>query len=243
MLGLICYRCGKEKNGRRTLCGARFRAAYVERGEGLRARLSARRAARYLAKRHVRRAVFPAGYPYEECFARAGVLPVEEMPLRMAKAAEIVRCAMKELAIRPESARVALLAAARSDVLERTAAELSRSVRHLLLCAPESGRLARALRWDSGASVGTAERGAAIGADLAVSFDASVPRCRVPLLMLTGRELRVEYGVSQETEELVQWEQRQLLPALFSSGCLRGERIRVKAVKFPLKTGENTNLP
>ena len=44
MLGLVAYREPGEKNGPRTLAGVRFCAAYVERGEGLRAALSARRA-------------------------------------------------------------------------------------------------------------------------------------------------------------------------------------------------------
>lgn len=243
MLALVCYRDGGEKNGVCSIHSVRFCTVYVERGEGLRARLSAKRAAKYLKKRRVRRAVFPPEYPYEESFARFGVLPVEEAPLRMAKAGEIVRRAMETLSIRPERARVALLAEDRSDVLARTAAELSRSVRHLTLCAPGSERLARALRWDSGVSVSTADRGRQLSADLAVSFDATVPRSACPCLMLAGDSISVEYGAELPPEETNGRETRQLLAALFSVHALRAEEITIKAVKFSAKMGENANLP
>ena len=92
--GLVCYRDTGEKNGARMLCGVRFDAAYASRGEGMLAALSAKRAAKYLQKRRVSYAVFPKDYPYAEVFARCGVLPPPEQPLRMAKAAEIIRRAM-----------------------------------------------------------------------------------------------------------------------------------------------------
>ena len=93
--GLVCYRDTGEKNGARTLCGVRFGAAYASRGEGMLAALSAKRAAKYLQKRRVSYAVFPKDYPYAEVFARCGVLPPPEKPLRMAKAAEIIRRALE----------------------------------------------------------------------------------------------------------------------------------------------------
>ena len=89
MQGLVCYRDTGEKNGARMLCGVRFDAAYASRGEGMLAALSAKRAAKYLQKSRVSYAVFPKDYPYAEVFARCGVLPPPEKPLRMAKAAEI----------------------------------------------------------------------------------------------------------------------------------------------------------
>ena len=85
--GLVCYRDTGEKNGARMLCGVRFDAAYASRGEGMLAALSAKRAAKYLQKRRVSYAVFPKDYPYAEVFARCGVLPPPEKPLRMAKEA------------------------------------------------------------------------------------------------------------------------------------------------------------
>ena len=106
--GLVCYRDAGEKNGARTLCGVRFDAAYASRGEGMLAALSAKRAAKYLQKRRVSYAVFPKDYPYAEVFARCGVLPPPEKPLRMAKAAEIIRRAMARLGLAPERARIAV---------------------------------------------------------------------------------------------------------------------------------------
>ena len=94
MMGLICYRDAGEKNGTRMLCGVNFCAVYVTRGEGVLAQLSAKRAVKYLKKRRVRQAVFPKGYPNAPVFARLGILPPDERPLRQVKTSAIVRCAM-----------------------------------------------------------------------------------------------------------------------------------------------------
>ena len=101
MLGLVSYRDAGEKNGARTLCGVRFCAVYIARGEGMAARLSARRAAKYLKWHRVRYAVFPKDYPCKSAFARLGIVLPPEQPLRMTKAAEIVRCAMAQRGLRP----------------------------------------------------------------------------------------------------------------------------------------------
>ena len=119
--GLVCYRDTGEKNGARMLCGVRFDAAYASRGEGMLAALSAKRAAKYLQRRRVSYAVFPKDYPYAEVFARCGVLPPPEKPLRMAKAAEIIRRAMARLGLAPERARIALCAPSQSAALEAAA--------------------------------------------------------------------------------------------------------------------------
>ena len=109
MLGLVSYRDAGEKNGARTLCGVRFCAVYIARGEGMAARLSARRAAKYLKWHRVSYAVFPKDYPCKSVFARLGIVSPPEQPLRMTKAEEIVRCAMAQRGLRPECARIALL--------------------------------------------------------------------------------------------------------------------------------------
>lgn len=243
MLGLVCYRDGKEKNGTRTLFSLRVCAVYVERGEGLRARLSAKRAAKYLKKRHVRSAVFPCGYPCASVFAAAGILPPPELPLRMAKAAEITRCAMDGLEISPETARVALVSSAMNGALDAAAYSLVKTVRYLTLCTPESARLARALRWDSGVSVQEAQSGEEIDADLAVVFDASAPMGECPQLRLFDPALFVTWEVPGAGGEEALWDARQLLAARFAAGVLRADEICVKMVKFPEKTGENGNLP
>ena len=171
MLGLVSYRDAGEKNGARTLCGVRFCAVYIARGEGMAARLSARRAAKYLKWHRVRYAVFPKDYPCKSAFARFGILPPSDWALRQVKAAEIVRCAMAQRGLRPECARIALLSAAPSAALEAAARELARDVRYLSLCTPGQERIARSLRWDCGASVYEVQRGDHLASDLAVCFD------------------------------------------------------------------------
>lgn len=242
MLGLICYRDAGEKNGVRMLCGARFHAVYVLRGEGLRAALSAKRAAGELQKRRVRRAVFPPDYPYAGVFARRGVLPPEEAPLRMAKSAEIILCAMTQCGLAPEGARVALVSSQPSAVLETAALSLVRRVRYLTLCTPCGEHLGRRLRWDHGVSACVAAPEEPLRANFAAAFDACTCRCGGPVLPLGDGALRVRYGAPLP-REAASWEMRQLICALFAAGVLAEEKITVEEVEFPANTGENANFP
>ena len=242
MQGLVCYRDTGEKNGARTLCGVRFDAAYASRGEGMLAALSAKRAAKYLQKRRVSYAVFPKDYPYAEVFARCGVLPPPEQPLRMAKAAEIIRRAMARLGLAPERARIALCAPSQSAALEAAARELSKDVRYLALCAPNGERLARTLRWDCGASVYEVQRGDHLASDLAVCFD-DVPLPFGAVLPLAEALLKVEYGAAEIEDAAPDWDQNQLICALYAALVRRADEIGVKDVKFPPKAGETANLP
>ena len=242
MLGLVCYRDTGEKNSAHTLCGVRFGAVYVTRGEGLRAVLSAKRAARYLQKQHVRYAVFPKDYPHEALFARFGILPPADQPLRMAKAAEIVHCAMARLALAPERARIAFCASSQSPALEAAARELVKEVRYLMICAPNGERLARTLRWDCGASVHSPERGEKIAADLTVCFDEICPADGAVLPLGSGA-LSVEYETETPDAAAGMWNENQLICALYASLARRTDEIWVKDVKMPSTAGENANLP
>ena len=242
MLGLISYRDTGEKNGARTLCGVRFGAVYAARGEGMLAALSAKRAAKYLKKRRVHYAVFPKDYPYGEVFARCGILPPPEQPLRMAKAAEIIRCAMARLDLVPERARIALCASSQSAALEAAARELVGDVRYLTLCAPNGERLARALRWDCGATVHTVQRGETIAADLTVCFDELFPSGGTVLPLQSGA-LSVAYGTENLGDASAVWNENQLICALYASLARRADEIRVKDVKMPPDGGETANLP
>ena len=225
--GLVCYRDTGEKNGARTLCGVRFDAAYASRGEGMLAALSAKRAAKYLQKRRVSYAVFPKDYPYAEVFARCGVLPPPEQPLRMAKAAEIIRRAMARLGLAPERARIALCAPSQSAALEAAARELSKDVRYLALCAPNGERLARTLRWDCGASV---------------CFD-DFPLPDGLVLPLGSGAVSVAYGTENLGDAAMIWNEDQLICALYASLARRADEIWVKDVKMPPDGGGNANLP
>ena len=242
MLGLIGYRDAGEKKGARTLCGVRFCAAYTARGEGMLAAFSAKRAAKYLQKRRVRYAVFPQNYPYEEVFARYGVMPPPEQPLRMAKAAEIIRCAMARLGLAPERARIALCAPSQSTALEAAARELVKDVRYLTICAPNGERLARTLRWDCGATVHTVQRGETIAADLTVCFDGVLPSIGAVLPLQSGA-LSVAYGTENLGEASAVWNEDQLICALYASLARRADEIWVKDVKMPPDGGQNANLP
>lgn len=242
MLGLIGYRDAGEKNGARTLCGVRFCTVCAARGEGVLAAFSAKRAAKYLQKRHVRYAVFSKDYPHEEVFARFGVLPPPEQPLRMAKAAEIVRRAMSNLELAPERARIALCASAQSAALEAAARELTKDVRYLTLCAPSGERLARTLRWDCGATVHTVQRGEQIAADLTVCFDEFFPSTGTVLPLQSGA-LSVTYGTENLGDAAAAWNENQLICALYASLARRADEIWVKDVKMPPDEGETANLP
>ena len=241
LLGLVGYRDKGEKNGARTLCGVRFCAVYAARGEGMLAAFSAKRAAKYLQKRHVSYAVFPKDYPYEEVFARYGVVSPPEQPLRMAKAAEIIRCAMARLDLAPERARIALCADAQSAALEAAARELSKDVRYLSLCAPNDERLARTLRWDCGATAHTVQRGETITADLTACFDEILPLSGTVLPLQSGA-LSVAYGTENLGDAAAVWNANQLICALYTSLARRADEIWVKDVKMPPDEGQNANL-
>lgn len=241
MLGLVCYREAGEKNGTRTLCGVRFCTVYVLRGVGLRARLSARRAAKYLRKRRVQRAVFPCGFSCADIFACRGILPPWELTLRACKAAEIICRAMAQLHLSP-SACIALVSSRPSGTLEHAALSLVRSVRYLTLCTPSGERLGRMLRWDCGVSAHIAVRDEMLCADLTVSFDDAAPRCICPVLPLGDEALGVTYDALLPLGTDA-WERQQLLCALFAAGALRAEEITIKTVKFPVQTPQNANFP
>ena len=206
------------------------------------AAFSAKRAAKYLQKRRVRYAVFPKDYLYEEVFARYGVLSPPEQPLRMAKAAEIIRCAMARLSLAPERARIALCAETQSAALEAAACELVKEVRYLTICAPSGERLARTLRWDCGASVHSSQRGETVTADLTVCFDETLPSGGVVLPLGSGA-ISVAYGTENLGDAAMIWNEDQLICALYASLARRADEIWVKDVKMPPDGGENANLP
>ena len=242
MQGLVSYREAGEKNGMRTLCGARFCAVFVSRGEGMTARISAKRAAKYLKARRAHQAVFPKDYPHADIFARFGILPPSDRALRQVKAAEIIRCAMEKLGLQKNRARIALIAASPSAALERAAVALAREVRYLSLCAPGDERIARALYWDCGASVSVCQS-AAEGADLAVVFSGGAAHWRCPALMLEETALAVRFEAEGLSAAAGKWEENALLCALYAAGALDAASILVKDVVFPTKAGENGNLP
>ena len=165
-----------------------------------------------------------------------------EQPLRMAKAAEIIRRAMARLGLAPERARIALCAPSQSAALEAAARELSKDVRYLALCAPNGERLARTLRWDCGASVHTLQTDERIAADLSVCFD-DFPLPDGLVLPLGSGAVSVAYGTENLGDAAMIWNEDQLICALYASLARRADEIWVKDVKMPPDGGENANLP
>ena len=238
MLGLVewrgaglCWRMEERRIG-----GVRFAVVRVLRGTGLRARWSARRAARRLARAGVRRVVFPGEFPLLPVFARCDVLPVDEQPLRQAAAAEIVRCVMAQYGVQGARATVVICARRATRAVADCAAALTETVRYLRLCVPEGGEeLARRLRFMTGAAVPAQfppeqPREGDILLCFDDSFDAAQPRGIV--LRLADPALRISYhlpgGIEAGESDAVQ-----LLAALYAADRLPEEEVRVTAVTLP----------
>ena len=115
-------------------------------------------------------------------------------------------------------------------------------MRYLSLCTPGQERIARSLRWDCGASVNEVQRGEQLASDLAVCFD-DVPPPFGAVLPLAEALLKVEYGAAEIEDAAPDWDQNQLICALYAALVRRADEIWVKDVKFPPKAGETANLP
>ena len=237
MFALI-ERRGKTESCRaaeKRVCGVRFFAVGIREGNGLRARLSIRAAARTLRSRGLTRAVFPDGFAEYGRFARCGVYPVETRPLREAAAAEIVRRAMAQRGLSPERTTVALCAAQVTRAYAAAAEALAREVRYVLLCTERGGwELSRKLCRTLGAAAPTEPSCAqAEGADILLRFDewGDVSAARGLVLPLYNPAMRVEYADDRVGAAGAQTEQ--LLAALYAALALRAEDIRVRAVEPP----------
>lgn len=235
MLALVFYRACGEKNGPCLLRGVRVCAVYVARGDGPAARLSARRAAHYLRRRGIRRAVFPPQYPHAALFARRGILPPDTAPLRLALADRIVASALA-----PRDTRLALVSAVPSPALAAAASALAPRVRYLTLCAPDAPALARALRWDCGVSALPLRPDAFFSADLAAVFDASCPRTSAPVLPILSCPLSLSCALPPVCGRLAR---EPLLAALFSLGALSRGEITVESANFPPEAPQNAIAP
>ena len=55
--------------------------------------------------------------------------------------------------------------------------------------------------------------------------------------------LKVEYGAAEIEDAAPDWDQNQLICALYAALVRRADEIWVKDVKFPPKAGETANLP
>lgn len=230
MLGWIEWRETGERARVERIGGAHFLVVPIERGSGLRAALSQRRAARYLRRSGVTRAVLPRGCSAER-FAAQGILPVETAPLRAAMAADIALCALQQAGIAPEGAAAALCAARVTREVERAAETLARRVRYLTLRTEQGGwALALALRRSLGVAVTVEPLRAQTAADVTVYFDAeSAAAGDGRGLALLDGALRVDYAAPL-LAAYPAMEGEQLLAALCAAQTLRRGEVTVRAV-------------
>lgn len=233
MIALVKWRTATAGGAREERLGeVRFFDVSIRRGDGMRSAWSARRAARTLQKRGIRQAVFPENFPFYERFARCGIRPADDLALRCAAASEIVRCAMRQRGIAPESATLALCAQQVTREVARAAEQLAGEIRYLKLCVPHGGwELSQHLRSRFGAAVPVEDKVAE--ADVVLCFDTFRPLSaeHALVLPLADARLRIEYRLPKEYGGGA-WDEVQLAAALFSSMALGAEQIEVAAVRF-----------
>lgn len=221
MLGWVEYHsAGAREPPTRVLEGARFRVVYVLHGEGLRARLSARAAARMLRRDGVRCALLPPAYPWGAIFAARGILPPPLTPLYHATAAALVRRYMAQRGMDARDATLAFAAREPSPELRRAVWELSADVRHIVLRFPGAEEAARALRRQMGLAARVAAAGEAVGASLTVCFDPL--EAAGETLTLCEGALSAEYDSAYPNE---------LLAALLLAGALDAPWLEARRVE------------
>ena len=102
----------------------------------------------------VRYAVFPVDFPYMVLAQKAGIRPVDTMPLRRALAVPVTRIRLREMGLLPAEAVAAVTADKVSEEVHRAVTELSRSFRYVMLSAGKGGEaLAGELRREYGVSL------------------------------------------------------------------------------------------
>lgn len=202
----------------------------------LRARCA--RAARTLRRLGVTRAVFPAEFPYRSVFFKAGVAPVEVLPLYRRLAGEWLRAGLAARGV-SGGATAALCADQLTGEAARAVAELCQRYRYVLLDLPEGGEeLARQLRREFGVSlILRPEMRRLAAADGALLF-APRPGLKGPvtLALYDGAELpeNVKMRVPEAEEQLPQDCRRdELLAALCGAGRLRPEQIELSLAAEP----------
>ena len=232
---------------RRTVLGLpMLEIAVPERG-GIMGRFAARRAAAAAARMGVRRAVWPAEFPYGSEFARRNLPPVDPLPLYRALAPEIVLRRMTWLGIEPAAATVAVAAGRMTPELEELITELAMRIRYVSLMTPHGGEeLCRRLRREYGVAVIEASsRAQLVRADALLQFDrletfqAENP---VWLPLWSGAAAQAGCGVElmlpPEMEE-VPCEKIQLMTLLFQGKILQKHQISILEVDRTDKTNYN----
>ena len=223
MRGLVGY---EGERGKRTLGGVVFLLVPVRRGEGVLARMSARRAARYLQRRGVREAVFPADYTYRDLFTARGILPPDPLPLQLGTAEEITRAALRKYPVR----RIVVVGERVTADLRRTVCALRQDVRYF---AADLGSgeetLAGELRRMYGLALecGLCAKNCRPD-DLVLLFSPCPGWEEIPCrrIDLYRADLGVEYALPEKFR-VEEADPKQLAAALYNAGSFGGENLRV----------------
>lgn len=224
---------------RKTILGLPMLEIAVPGRQGAAGRFSARRAARAAARMGVRRTVWPDAFPYEEIFARRGLLPVDPLPLYRAMAPEIVLWQMARLGIAPAAATVAVAAGRMTHELEELITDLALRIRYVSLMIPQGGEaLCQQLRREYGVAVIEAGSRAQLAkADALLLFDrleGFQPENPIVFPLWSGAAAREGCGVAlelpAEMAEEVPCEKNQLMTLLFQGKILQKHQISILEV-------------
>lgn len=155
MVGYISYT--KESKGlllrKRRVAGLMLLEAQLGKENRLLERLYARRAAREMARRGIREAVFPVDYPHGDLFARRGILPVDLLPLHRAMAPLVVKSRMNRMGLSAGTTTAAVAAERMTAEVGKIVRELALSTRYVMLDAPGAEEFCYGLQREYGVSV------------------------------------------------------------------------------------------
>lgn len=116
-------------------------------------RRDARRGARLLSRAGVHCAAFPEAFPALPVFAARGISPAAQTPLREARAAALLRLALRQRGLKPEELTLVLCGTSPSRALTDAACSLCARMRYLQLDLDAGGAgLAARLRRELGVS-------------------------------------------------------------------------------------------
>lgn len=123
-----------------TICGLRFCRINVLRSRSrLIERVRLKKAARYMARSGVRRALFPEGFMAPDLFAKQGIAPSDDTALRRRMAAAITRRVMSDRGVNPSECRILLLGDTMEPALTSALMELALHVRYTMISAGGGG--------------------------------------------------------------------------------------------------------
>ena len=254
MIGYIAYRedvktwAVEEKN----LLGLRFLRLTLPKGRRVLGKHYAGRAARAMGKLGVRQAVFPTDFPWQELFARRGVLPVDTLPFYRRMAPQIVKKQMADLGLSPGSTTVAAVGDNLNGELGRILTELALQVRYLTVSMKYGAEeFCYSLRREYGVSV--LQRPTRAQLEEAQALLLFSPReglaCTNPIVLhlYDGERVLQRNGVTFGLPPKLEGEleencsREQVLSALLTAGILQNDQIPVLEVDKAEKSYYNAD--